>query len=401
MAHKYVLHRRTSLAPWAFDDHTTHHRAYPHNGFNREVEGKDRFAQLILCLEHNLIFMLPLALVGGFFDPLFGLTALVFGGLHFHWYNRVHTAMHLRHKIPLIPVEYYWNHFMHHQYPNKFYCVSLPGWDWVAGTTCKMTEKDHKAWRKASAGLGIFHKTKEEEAQDYLDLRDANGCPLTQHQANGFIPTPYRPLGELVLGFVKHWQVGKIEIIGDLPQGKYVYASSHGSWKDPFILRSLIPNCRVLCHRGVMSSVWGLAGLLLVNLGYICIDKGPAGINASVGLLEGSESIGICPEGWAWMDGKLRRFHTGAARIAKQANVPIVPIYIEYQHYLPSWCLRLPPVIQYLITFLPPWQRSGAKLIIGKPITLLTGDVKEITLELEQAIRTLGGQSSGNSTTRR
>jgi 1-acyl-sn-glycerol-3-phosphate acyltransferase len=392
-AHKYILHSYRKRLPWAFEDHSEHHAAFPAGHFNEAVNS-NKYKQLVLCLEHNLVFVLPVSVLGYFLDPALGLTMAIFGVLHFHWYNLVHTSMHLKHKIPLVPSWYFWVHFMHHQHPKKWYYVSLPGWDWIAGTTCKMTVKDKKDWRLFQEGYGIDIK---DTSEDLLNLKDLDGCPLTKHQGNGHISQPNRRFGELLIHLLLPLDV--IKVYGEYNlyntySGSYIFASSHGSWKDPMILRKVFRNSRVLTHRGVMSSMWGLVGLLLKHIGSVTVDKGERGIDSSVAILESGEDISICPEGWAWTDGRLRPFKTGAARIAKKSNCPIVPVYIKYPKYLPTWMTRInPPWIQYLLClFLPP----GAELYIGEPMFNLTNSVKDLTLELETRVRNL--QLEANST---
>lgn len=385
-AHRYLMHRRVKAIPWAFEEHNKHHAAYPAGRFNDDAKD-NKYLNLTLCIDHILFFSASLGLLALLYDPLLTFMVLAYTPLHFYLFRLVHTAMHLRHKLPFVPDIYYWTHFMHHQYPNKFYCVVLPGFDYLAGTWCRMTDKDHKAWQRAKAGMHFLIRPPDEVKEDREAEAFQNRCEFTKYSINGFVPpAPKAPN----VKWIMDWQVGPIRVHGELPDGgPYIIASSHGSWKDPFILMHLFPGIRVFTHIGIMRMLWGLVGYVFGRfLGSISCGPGnnEAAIKAGVEVLQSGQNLGICPEGWAWTDGVLRAFKTGAARIAKESNTPIVPIYIRYKHYLPTKFTTLPPWQQYLITAFPPFQASGAEVFIGPPIKDLTKDIRSITLDLQEAI---------------
>lgn len=114
-------------------------------------------------------------------------------------------------------------------------------------------------------------------------------------------------------------------------EGGYLFVSNHRSNADPILIGIQNPKTQFcfLAKQELFSQ--GFAGWLLRKLGAVAIDRGSGDISALDELgsrLKSGENALIFPEGTRSKDGKLGHFKTGAALIAAQTGVPIVPVGI-------------------------------------------------------------------------
>ena len=118
----------------------------------------------------------------------------------------------------------------------------------------------------------------------------------------------------------------------NIPQtGGVIIASNHQTYFDPIWMT--LPVSRKLRYLAWSESFdWPVIGKIIRLLGAwpIQIEKtDPTAIRFSLHLLKNGGAIVIFPEGKRVLpDGKLNRFKNGAARMALEANVPILPITI-------------------------------------------------------------------------
>lgn len=144
-AHKYILHHRFSFNELPYKRHTDHHKDFNRSAFC-DLEPEKEYTGLDLCWVHEVMFMLPLAILFLFLNPWMVVVILAFSYLHFILYSELHVGMHKGHKMTLAPKFLQrittWNHFMHHRHPTKFFCVVLPGYDYIVGDVCQMTTTD-------------------------------------------------------------------------------------------------------------------------------------------------------------------------------------------------------------------------------------------------------------------
>jgi 1-acyl-sn-glycerol-3-phosphate acyltransferase len=123
----------------------------------------------------------------------------------------------------------------------------------------------------------------------------------------------------------------KIEGLNHFQAGKtYLFIGNHVNLFDPFVLYGHIPNF----FRGVELDEhfnWFFYGLLIRRLGMIPISQSNSRaaykslVKAKQAIAAGT-SILILPEGGRSLDGTFRPFKPGAFRLAKEANVDIVPL---------------------------------------------------------------------------
>lgn len=115
-------------------------------------------------------------------------------------------------------------------------------------------------------------------------------------------------------------------------RGGVVIASNHQTYVDPFWIT-------VPLHRPVRYLAWSeafkwpLVGRAMGVLGAwpVVVERGnPSAHRRSLGWLRGGGAVMIFPEGGrASADGELHRFKSGAARLALEAGVPILPVTIR------------------------------------------------------------------------
>lgn len=117
-------------------------------------------------------------------------------------------------------------------------------------------------------------------------------------------------------------------------EGGYLFISNHRSNADPIIIG--IQNHKTqfcfLAKQELFQQ--GFAGWILRNLGAIAIDRGSGDLSPLdelKGQLQSGSNALIFPEGTRSKDGKLLRFKTGAALLAAQTGIPIVPVAISFE----------------------------------------------------------------------
>lgn len=201
--------------------------------------------------------------------------------------------------------------------------------------------------------------------------------------------------------FVRGW-VGKLEVTGHeklatMP-GPFLLTFNHGSLLDVAIAPLVLNRpARYPAAQGVMKAFGGLNALMFAPWGVFSVDldNGAAAFEASVNVVAGGEIEVIFPEAWTNMDGKIGRFKTGSVRIAAEASkrrgepVMIVPGYMHYGRYLPSFMTKWPIPVQWLTPLLLPLiYRRGCKVVIGEPISSadLPEDANQATEILKQKI---------------
>lgn len=162
------------------------------------------------------------------------------------------------------------------------------------------------------------------------------------------------------------------------PEKTYLFMSNHTSLFDIPVLEAYIP----MYVRGVEALrqfKWPVYGWVIRRLGNIPIER--ENIHASIRSLKTTEkrlkegqSIVILPEGHRTLDGKLGLFKKLPFHLAKQAEVPIIPIGLSGTFEL---------------------KRKGSWLIQPHPVTIQFGrqvgpeEIKSLSVEeLRDSIRT-------------
>ncbi len=158
--------------------------------------------------------------------------------------------------------------------------------------------------------------------------------------------------------------LGSEHLAADQP---YVFASNHFSLIDTPLMFGFMPRSfRILARSGLWTIPF--IGWHLSRAGHLPVDRenprrAARNIEAAARRVEDGLSILVFPEGGRSRGESMRRFKTGAAHIAIEAGVPIVPMAIAGSGaVLPpgSWHLR-PGIVE---------------LRIGKPIPTADPDCR-------------------------
>lgn len=374
-------------------DHRAHHSIYRKGMFSADSKSRKRFGNLSVCLEHNFILALPLLFILVFINQTFAVVLFLFSILHYKLFNQLHSAMHLRNRCPWIP-EWYrkiclWNHYMHHQHPNLFFCVVMPGADYLFGTVCRMTEADKKGWEQVEKACFV------ERDQESID--NANFCKIPaffreikHNSTDGNLPpVPVEEdwnLGQKISRVVCKIWLGQVYICGSVPDKPVLVCANHISWLDPFILVLLARRpIRLMAHEQVLRFNPAVGWFFTKFLGAFPARTGKA-VDASVKLLKEGQTVVMCPSGYAKMNGVEDEFKTGAIRIARAAEVPIIPVSIAYKNYPGNWILKLPFTLQCVVTCLFFLFRGPAWITIGQEVKDLPEDVKEASKKLKEEV---------------
>jgi len=115
-----------------------------------------------------------------------------------------------------------------------------------------------------------------------------------------------------------------------LPKGGCIIVSNHICKIDPFIIGSGFISRRMhfLAAEAVMNKKF--VSILLKGMGCIKIDRSISDIEAikkSVSVLKNDKVLTMFPQGGVKADDNIDEVKSGAALIALQANVPIIPVY--------------------------------------------------------------------------
>jgi 1-acyl-sn-glycerol-3-phosphate acyltransferase len=119
-------------------------------------------------------------------------------------------------------------------------------------------------------------------------------------------------------------------------EGGYVLAAGHVSNLDPWALGLAIWPRRFLRFMGKSELFWFPLSLVLAGVGAFKVHRGRAdreAIETAVNLARAGNVIAMFPEGTRRRKGLRKKYeagaHTGAARIALEADVPLVPAGVK------------------------------------------------------------------------
>ena len=194
------------------------------------------------------------------------------------------------------------------------------------------------------------------------------------------------PIAKRVFVLLMKLFVKEVNGLENIPKGAYIICANHASYFDhltmaPFIIRKTNRKVHFLAKKEHFDNFFERKWHQYT--GAIPLDRQAGGKEAlkyAIQALEEGKVIAIYPEGTRTLTGKLQRGKTGAARLALEADVPILPIgLIGPFELLPKGKL------------IPKFKR---KIImnIGKPMYFDGGEPREITDKVMKEIARLSNQ---------
>jgi 1-acyl-sn-glycerol-3-phosphate acyltransferase len=188
------------------------------------------------------------------------------------------------------------------------------------------------------------------------------------------------------------WRIS-VEGLEHVPtDGGAIMAPNHVSVLDSFFLPTALPRRITYVGKAEYMDSWKTKHLFPA-MGMIPIDrsggnKSEGALSAACRVLRRGELFGIYPEGTRSRDGVLHKGHTGVARLALRAGVPIVPVGLQGTVEVQPPDAKFPKVFRHV------------KIRIGRPIDVSRYQdraadhlvLRQITDEVMYEIRNLSGQ---------
>ena len=134
----------------------------------------------------------------------------------------------------------------------------------------------------------------------------------------------------------------RVEGLENVPlTGPAILASNHLSFSDSFFMPVMVSRKVTFLAKAEYFTTPGIKGLLsrlfFSGVGQVPIDRDDpdasrAALTTGVRVLRGGNLLGIYPEGTRSPDGRLYRGKTGVARMALEAEVPVIPVAMMNTH---------------------------------------------------------------------
>ena len=120
-------------------------------------------------------------------------------------------------------------------------------------------------------------------------------------------------------------------------KGGYIIVSNHSMFKDPLILINAFKNRRIrILAAEIVFDGHKVRSFFMKKMGIIRIDRKKYDIDAvtkCIDVLKGHGVLVVFPEGEIDRENGIKQFKSGAAFMAQQANVPILPVFIENKRH--------------------------------------------------------------------
>ncbi|MCR5307382.1 MAG: 1-acyl-sn-glycerol-3-phosphate acyltransferase, partial [bacterium] len=120
-------------------------------------------------------------------------------------------------------------------------------------------------------------------------------------------------------------------------KGGYIIVSNHSMFKDPLILINAFKNRRIrILAAEIVFDGHKVRSFFMRKMGIIRIDRKKYDIDAvtkCIDVLRGHGVLVVFPEGQIDRENGIKQFKSGAAFMAQQANVPILPVFIEQKRH--------------------------------------------------------------------
>ena len=186
--------------------------------------------------------------------------------------------------------------------------------------------------------------------------------------------------------------VRKVNGLENLPKkGAFIAAANHTSYMDHLIIASyLITHLNRKVHflakkehfDSILKKAWH------IHAGAIPIDRKKGGKKAlkwAINALNEGKIIAIHPEGTRSLTGELQEARTGVARLALQANVPVVPIGL-------IGTFQMLPKGKYIPRFKRAIMNIGQPIYFSQYKKINKRTLREVTTRIMKEIAKLSNQ---------
>ena len=141
-------------------------------------------------------------------------------------------------------------------------------------------------------------------------------------------------LGRLLVFIMNlHFRVKVVNKKNKKIKGGYIIVANHSMFKDPLLLINAFKNRRIrILAAEIVFDGHKVRSHLMRKMGIIRIDRSKYDIDAvtkCIDILKGHGVLVVFPEGHIDRENGVQAFKGGAAFMAQQANVPILPVFIE------------------------------------------------------------------------
>jgi 1-acyl-sn-glycerol-3-phosphate acyltransferase len=178
----------------------------------------------------------------------------------------------------------------------------------------------------------------------------------------------------------------------NIPEGPAILASNHQSFLDDLLLPLMVPGRKVVFlakadYFDKWYLRWFFKGANVIPVRRESRSGAEAALQTGVRALREGNLVGIFPEGTRSPDGRLYRGKTGVARMALEAQVPVVPVAVTGTFEALPYDRKLPKPGRVVIRFGKPldFQRH-----YGNPADRFV--LRSVTDEILYEIMLMSGQ---------
>ena len=170
--------------------------------------------------------------------------------------------------------------------------------------------------------------------------------------------------------------------------GRYILCPNHQSYLDCLWIWTAIGHSRLDLHKisCLAAEVFLPSTFMLAMLGGIPVERGNNTIPAvmrGLACIQDGYTMLIHPEGTRTRDGTMQAFKGGAAKLAIDANVPVVPVRIDGAWDIFPPHRKRPKIFRF-------GKRYPLTISFGKPIMPDGKGVEELTAQIQCEVERLG-----------
>lgn len=185
----------------------------------------------------------------------------------------------------------------------------------------------------------------------------------------------------------------RLEAVGseNIPsEGGCLLVSNHASNLDPPLIAVCVPRaCHTLAKRELFDVPllgWAIRRLYAHPIDRAGVDR--RALKECIDILKGGNVLLLFPEGTRTRDGQLQQAKAGAAMIAMQADVPIVPVYIEGTYEALPRGKGWPRLRKIRVHFAPPFHPQEIVAEGGEKRKAYDSLAQEMMARIEQVRQT-------------